>query len=400
MVMKLKQQPVDFEVEELTAVTPGTEGPFALYRLEKRGWTTPDAVQAIRRRWRLTPGRVSYGGLKDRHAHTVQYLSIFRGPQRRLTHHQITLEYLGQVPEPYTARDIRANRFRVTLRDLGPAEVERARQALHEVRRDGIANYFDDQRFGSVTGEEFVARLMVQGRYEEALREALAAPYEHDRAAQKQEKAILRTHWGDWTTCKARLPRGHARSLVDYLVTHPTDFRGALARLRPELRGLYLSAYQSHLWNRMLARWLEQHLRAEQLIHVRQRRGEVPMFRGLDEGQRLELAHLQLPLPSARVHLGPADPRLALMTMVLAEEGLEPGQLKLKGFREMFFSKGERAALCLPAALQEEAGEDERHPGREKLTFSCELPRGAYATLLVKRITAFRPTGTEAAAPR
>ncbi len=389
--MKLKQQPEDFQVEELTDVTPGGEGPFALYRLEKRGWTTPDAIQAIRRRWQLAPGRISYGGLKDRHAHTIQYLSIFHGPQRRLTHHQITLEYLGRIAEPYTSRNIRANRFQVILRDLGPEETAQARQALDEVRRDGIPNYFDDQRFGSVTGEEFVARLMVQGRYEEALREALTAPYEYDRAAQKQEKTILRTHWGDWTTCKARLPRSHARSLVDYLVTHPADFRGALARLRPELRGLYLSAYQSHLWNRMLARWLEQHLRPDQLIHVRQRRGDVPMFRGLEEGQRRELAQLQLPLPSARVHLDPADPRLELMRAVLAEEGLEPSQLKLKGFREMFFSKGERAALCLPAALQDEAGEDERHRGRLKLTFSCELPRGAYATLLVKRITAVRP---------
>ena len=42
--MKLKQQPDDFFVEELTDVQPGEAGEFALYRLDKRGWTTPDAV--------------------------------------------------------------------------------------------------------------------------------------------------------------------------------------------------------------------------------------------------------------------------------------------------------------------------------------------------------------------
>ena len=67
---------------------------------------------------------------------------------------------------------------------------------------------------------------------------------------------------------------------MDYLVHHPEDFAGALARLRPELRGLYLSAYQSHLWNRMLARWLEQHCPPEQLIAVRLQLGDVPMPRG------------------------------------------------------------------------------------------------------------------------
>src|SRR5439155_26432407 len=164
-------------------------------------------------------------------------------------------------------------------------------RALQEVRADGVPNYFDDQRFGSVQeGGEFVARALVRGDHEEALRLALAAPYAHDRAAAKKEKATLRACWGDWAVCKERLPRGHARSLVDYLLHHPDDFRGALERLHPELRGLYLSAYQSHLWNRMLARWLRQHVPPEQLLPVRLRLGDVPMPRGLDEARRTELA--------------------------------------------------------------------------------------------------------------
>ena len=115
--MKLKQQPEDFHVEELTEVAPA-EGPHAFYRLEKRGWSTPDALAAIRRRWRLEPRRLSYGGLKDRHALTVQYLSVWHGPRRNLTHQGVTVTYLGQVPEPYTSAAVRANRFRITLRDL------------------------------------------------------------------------------------------------------------------------------------------------------------------------------------------------------------------------------------------------------------------------------------------
>src|SRR5262249_38610418 len=156
-----------------------------------------------------------------------------------------------------------------------------------------------------------------------------------------REKALLRQHWGDWVALKASLPRGHARSLVDYLLHHPADFRGALARLRPELRGLYLSAYQSYLWNRMLARWLREHLRSDQLLSVKLRLGEVPIHRGLDEVRRKELAGLSLPLPSARMRLAADDPRAELVHAVLREEGLEAGQVKIKGIRELFFSKGE-----------------------------------------------------------
>src|SRR3954470_13426216 len=120
--MKLKQQPEDFQVEELTDVAPTGAGAFALYRLTKRGWTTLDALGMVRRRWKIDHRRLSYGGLKDRHAQTVQYLTIFHGPQRRLTQDGIALEYLGQVPAAYTSHDMRGNRFRMTLRDLKAAD--------------------------------------------------------------------------------------------------------------------------------------------------------------------------------------------------------------------------------------------------------------------------------------
>jgi tRNA pseudouridine13 synthase len=386
--MKLKQQPDDFQVEEITCVHP-TDGPFALYRLEKRGWSTPDALAALRRRWRIEPPRIAYGGLKDRHAQTVQYLTIFHGPRRGLRHHDVTVQYLGQVAAAYTSQDIQANRFRITLRDL-PAQRRPAMEArLSELAREGVPNYFDDQRFGSVSGEggEFIARLLVQGRFEDALRLALTAPYEYDRAAQKEEKRLLREQWGDWSKLKDVLPRGHARSLIDYLRVHPSDFRGAVARLRPELRGLYLSAYQSHLWNRMLARGLRTHLRPEQLRSVTLRLGSVPFHHGLEEESLRELTSLQLPLPSARLKLDETDPSSELVRTILAEEGLELRQMQIKGIREMFFSRGERAALCMPSQLTHEFAEDERHRGREKLILAFELPRGCYATLIVKAVT-------------
>lgn len=386
--MKIKQVPEDFQVEEITTRVAGPEGPFAYYRLEKKGWTTPDALQAIRRRWKIDHRRVSYGGLKDRHAWTWQFLTIFRGPQRNLTHQRIHLTYLGQLATAFTSADIHANRFRLILRALTGPQIAGAQEALEEVRRQGVPNYFDDQRFGSVGGSgQFVAKAMVLGDFEGALRLALASPYEHDRALQKKEKAILRGHWGDWARCKEELPRGHARSLVDYLVHHPSDFRGALDRLRPELRGLYLSAYQSHLWNRMLAHWLRARLEPDQFVDVPLRLGRFPMHCRLTDPQLAELAALQLPLPSTRLALDPADPRRALVDAVLAQEGLRLEQMKLKGM-QMFFSRGERPALCLPEGLVWETADDKINAGKQKLRLAFDLPRGAYATLLVKRITA------------
>src|SRR5438552_326810 len=101
--MKLKQQPDDFRVEELSDAAFGDAGELALYRLDKTGWTTPDALNVVRRRWQLDWRRVGFGGLKDRHAVTSQHFTVYRGPRRNLSHERITVTYLGQRPEPFSA---------------------------------------------------------------------------------------------------------------------------------------------------------------------------------------------------------------------------------------------------------------------------------------------------------
>jgi tRNA pseudouridine13 synthase len=383
--MKLKQLLDDFHVEELTDCRPGNAGSFAFYSLRKRGWTTPDALHLVRRRWRLDLNRLSFGGLKDRHASTVQYFTILKGPRRRLNHHEVHVEYIGQLEQPFSSHNIRANRFRLAIRDLTSVQVEAASQNIKRLEHEGVPNYFDDQRFGSVGKDGvFVARLMVQGRFEEALRLALSGPYTHDRSAQKKEKAFLAAHWGSWQTCKDRLRPGNTRSIAGYLSAHPGDFRGALERLRPELHSLYLSAFQSHLWNRMLANWLLENLPDQQRFEIALKTARVPFHRNLSSDQVAKLRALELPFPTARYRPGPNDPNMALMTRTLAAEGLELAQLKLTGFRKLFFSRGFRPALCMPDGLCHDVCKDELNANRQRLEMTFELPPGSYATLLVK----------------
>ena len=215
----------------------------------------------------------------------------------------------------------------------------------------------------------------------------MAEPNPSDRASVKAEKAILRGHWGDWAEAKRLLPRSSARSIVTYLVDHPADFRGAFARLRRELRMLYFSAYQSHLWNLLLAGWLEANAGPGELVPVDLKVGYVPISPpdaararpGVESGQPpLAVRPDSAPPGSARRDRrdGPRPVRPGLERP--ADQAPE-GHLLLEG---------EPALPVLPERAEVRAGRTTRSiPAGRALRLGFGLPKGSYATILVKRIT-------------
>jgi tRNA pseudouridine13 synthase len=385
--MKLKCLPEDFRVEELSLARPDGPGRYTFYRLSKQGLGTLEAVEAICRRWNLSGRRVSYAGLKDRHASTIQYLTIVDGPWQSLNASKFQLEPAGRLDRAYTSQLLRGNRFEVVLRGLSEDELVRAISEIDSIASVGLPNYFDDQRFGSVGySGEFAAHAWLLGDHERALRLALAEPNPFDRAAMKSEKAILRTQWGHWAEAKSLLPRSSARSIVTYLVDHPTDYRGAFARLRRELRMLYFSAFQSHLWNLMLARWFERNASADQLVPVSLKVGTFPFPRRMEPERVRTLIQTMLPLPCCRSPL--PEGRLGeIIAEFLQGFGLAWSDLRIKHLKDIFFSKGVRPCLFFPERLEFTPIDDDLHPGRRGLRLSFELAKGSYATILVKRLT-------------
>jgi tRNA pseudouridine13 synthase len=122
------------------------------------------------------------------------------------------------------------------------------------------------------------------------------------------------------------------------------------------------------------------------LIDVALKLDRVPFPIGLTGDQFAALQAAELPLPSARQHLD-EGPTQSLVADVLRDAGLELRQLRVKYPRDSFFSKGWRAAMVRVAGVHHEVAEDDFYPGRWKLALSFELPRGSYATILVKRLT-------------
>ncbi len=375
--MKIRQRPEDFTVTELDSYEISKTGPFALYRLEKWDIGTIEAVRKVARKWGLPRSHLSFGGLKDRHARSTQVISILGGPPRDFHGSVFRLEYLGRSRDPITRASFSANRFEIVVRDL------REIPDIDPVRRWGVPNYFDDQRFGSLrgTGGEFIGRALVRGDPQKALRLALASPSAEDTGKTRRVKSMMRDRWGDWTALKSSLPRCPERSIVSYLADHPGAYGPAFELLDTDLRALFVSAYQSYLWNRILVKML---VGLPDSFEVPYAAGKHLFYRSIDSHAHERLCGLEIPLPAPGQRFeGPVAEAAA---RAMAEEGIEPRQLRLKRLRRTFFGKGARRAIVAPAGLSAETGRDEINPGRLRMTLRFELPKGSYATILIKRL--------------
>ena len=76
-----------------------------------------------------------------------------------------------------------------------------------------------------------------------------------------------------------------------------------------------------------------------------------------------------------------------ILSEVLADEGIRLADLRVRQMRRIVVHGVQRPALVMPEDLTASAGaDDELYPGRKKMTLGFFLPRGSYATILVKRI--------------
>jgi len=386
--MKLKSTPEDFRVDEITSVRP-SNGTHALYRLTKAGLGTPEAIAEVLSRWNIERRRISYGGLKDRHATTLQHFSIAHGPKTGFTDRSMQVEYLGQIPRPFHAKDIQANRFEIRLRKIATSQRERLDRNADWLGRFGAINYFDDQRFGSI-GEsgELIGMHWCKLNYERALYIALAEQNPHDRPREKEQKEILRTYWGQWEKCKAMLDRSHRRSIVTYLLDHPVDFKRALALVRLDLRSIYIAALQSWIWNRWVSTLIDRFNEQKAERHLPSKSGPLALpDLATEDRQQLWRSqwNVRLPLPSARQHHWP-EGTLEDLESVVGELGLTVRELRLKFPRDTFFSRGEREVLLFAKDFRANWESTDSKQGQSDWKLAFELPRGAYATMIIRQL--------------
>ena len=146
--------PEDFVVEENWR--PESEvGEHHLLKIRKRLQNTQWVADSLATFAGVRQVDIGFFGLKDRHAVTSQWFSVYLGKHSAPDWHTWELEgcevlHVGRYSRKLRRGEHVGNDFQITLRDLsgGTAVEEAVELALEQLRCNGFPNYFGSQRFG------------------------------------------------------------------------------------------------------------------------------------------------------------------------------------------------------------------------------------------------------------
>jgi tRNA pseudouridine13 synthase len=378
----IRQQPEDFQVEEIPLYEPCGEGDHLYVSVEKCGLTTYDLLRELAKALNCKERDLGYAGLKDARAITRQTVSVpLRKPDDVKGLEIPGVKILSACLHRNKLRPghLAGNRFRIRIRQPNPDGLQRAKAILDMLENIGVPNRFGDQRYGALGNSHLIGRAVLRDDYSGAIDEIIGDPAKIIHAGWQQ--AAEAYHGGDLETAIAKLPR-HCRPerrLLE-MVSAGKSPRKAVRAMPRKLLRLYLSAYQSSLFDRfvdMRLATLKQILLGD--LAYKHINGACFLVTDPDvEQPRAESFEISPTAPLYGYKTKLAEGRTGL----LEQRILDQEQLTLEAFHlsDGLAMSGERRPLRVPIQVSECIMD------KEDLLLSFSLPKGCFATTVLAEV--------------
>ena len=259
---RLKRHAEDFVVQEISNHPPRVDGGrYVVAKVTATNWEMNRLVRHISRSLGISRNLVHFAGTKDKRAVTTQLMTMEADAQavRDLHIHQVLIEDVYTSNKRLNIGDLVGNRFQVKVRDTVLQGEELRTEALATKAQldqvGGFPNFFGLQRFGSVRPiTHLVGREIVRNDMEGAVMWYVGNPNEDEnQEAQEARRRLQETR--DFEEALRTFPSQltFERTVIGYLVRNPGDYVGAIRVLPGNLQMMFVHAYQSYMFNRILS---------------------------------------------------------------------------------------------------------------------------------------------------
>jgi len=325
----IKQIPEDFVVKERIKLSFNEQGAYSYFLLKKRNYTTEKAVLLIAKRLRIKRKYINYAGSKDKNAVTEQVISINADVNKGFRTEDLSLAFLGKGSERINLGSLEGNDFIITVRNLNKIFVI--------PKKLSFPNYFDEQRFSKSNVE--IGRLIIKKRFREAV------------------ELISDTSFEFMDKMRDFIPKN--------------DYVGALRTVPKRILSLYINSVQSLMFNNIVADYLKRKKHRE-AVYCEGTFVFPDDYTGI-KNKKIQLAGFGTEIKDK-----------------LLEKELEKQQLTQRDFliRQLpeVSSEGTERVMLVETNITGDFQEDEINKGKKKLILRFFIPKGSYATILIKAL--------------
>ncbi len=383
---------------------------YTHFNLVKFNKDTILAVREISQALVRNPADFSYAGIKDNRAITVQRVACVGNVGAQLKKMQIKNIEINDISfsnKPLQVGELWGNNFSIVIRQINrslPETKEIAEKCIQQVHARGFPNYYGIQRFGlHRPNSHEIGRLVLLKNFEAAVKLMLFERFESESQVARDFRTKLEeTQDYSWALDHFPDSLAYEKILIHHLVHNPQDYVGAFKQLPLSLQSLILSSFQSYLFN----------------CHLNFRCARINSINKLLEGDRVAILDDYYGLPTRTLidctksnmallqraidlnHAAPTLPLVGYNTELdLWLEGdqmrkfLQKLDVNLEDFRidqlpQVKNYRGSfRPILVKPKEFElVRLGPDEYHPNTQCVEIQFSLPRGTYATCLLREL--------------
>ena len=271
---KLRSIPEDFKVtEHFSPPLKNDDGIYTIARIRSKNWETNHLIRTLSHKLHISRKRVGFAGTKDKRSLSTQLFSFYDVPIEDVEDIRIKDVIIDQIyrsDQKLFLGSLKGNHFDIKIREISGGITKNQLDDLLEplCAIHGFPNFFGIQRFGVIRPiTHIVGKQMVNGDIKSAVETYLTHIdlHEEDHIISLR-KQLKETNDYSYAFQHFPPPLSFEKALLNHLQVHPTDFIGAIKQLPKNLISLFINAYQSYLFNRMLSQRIKRNLPLDQAI--------------------------------------------------------------------------------------------------------------------------------------
>lgn len=249
----IKDKISDFIVEEIPdpSITRSEDGKYGYLMIKLTDWDTNKFLSRLAKELHISRKRITYAGTKDKRGITVQYFCVnsrFSPDEIRISDAEV-LEYF-RSDHFLKLGDLVGNRFTIRISSEGERENDIREIYASIMRAGGFPNFFGMQRFGSMRRNTHkIGKYIVQGDYRKAVETYI---YDPEFDTEDFRVRFGETHDAAEALKDFPLRLTFERSILGY-IQESGNFEGAFSAFPKNLGMLFVHAYQSYIFNRILS---------------------------------------------------------------------------------------------------------------------------------------------------